>query len=574
MNQDTIQTLDQLFRYRVGQSPEEIAYRYFDSATEDWKTLTWSEMDQQVAACASGLSARGLQAGDRIGILLPNGPSWVVVDQAALSLGLVTVPLYVNDRVDNIRYVIEDSGIRFLFVHAEMALDVASACKAVSTLQGVIPVEGNGLQKLEHEYENDQQDRIIYWKEWISMPADSEQGGFENGPESLATIVYTSGTTGAPKGVMLSHQNILWNARVCIKAAPAGKTDRFLSLLPLSHMFERTVGYYVPMLIGAEVAYARSPLTYAEDLQITHPSILVVVPRVLERIHERIQNGLAEAGPIKRWLFRHCLEEGWQGFLKKANQRTYGFLSRLITRKFSQRFGGEVRFVICGGAPLQPEIAKLFIGVGLDVIQGYGLTETSPVVSVNRLDANRPETVGLPLDDVEVKIGEQDELLIRSPGVMQGYWNKPEATEDVIDKEGWFHTGDQAVIEDGFIRITGRLKDIIVLSTGEKIAPVDVEMLILKDPCIEQVMVTGNNAPALTALVVPNPQQLQRELPDAGPEKIETFLLQRVRERLSALPGYIKVAKVLVMQEPWTQENNCLTPTLKLKRNVIEEKFL
>jgi long-chain acyl-CoA synthetase len=574
-------TLDELFRLRVAGSPGAIAYRLHDHHANQWQQLTWAEVAQQVARWQAALAAENLQPGDRIAISMRNGPEWVMFDQAALALGLVVVPLYPDDRPDSVAYCLRDAGAVLLLLQ-DMGRwrRIAPALDDVPSLQRVI-VAGPP------EHSDDA--RLISLEKWL--PADAAPlPARGNDPHALATLVYTSGTAGRPKGVMLSHENILSVTRSGLKAVKVGATDHFLSFLPLSHMYERTVGYYLPMMAGASVAYARSINQLAEDLLEQRPTILISVPRLLERIHSRIEQKLANGPALSGWLFRLAVASGWHHFERQQGHEgwhplllLHPLLQRLVGTKIARRFGGRLRFVVSGGAPLPFGIARTFIGLGVPILQGYGLSESSPQVCVNRLENNDPHSVGTTLEGIEVRIGNDDELLVRGPGVMLGYWNNPAATASAIDPEGWLHTGDQGAITEGHLHITGRIKDILVLSNGEKVPPAEMESAIVLDPLFEQVLIVGEGQASLGALIVLNSEQWETlaELLDVDPRRDESLsdrqvvraVLARIARQLHDFPGYAKVRHVQLMREPWTMENGLMTPTLKLKRNVILERY-
>lgn len=407
----------------------------------------------------------------------------------------------------------------------------------------------------------------------------------------LASIIYTSGTTGKPKGVMLSHANILINAYACLDFFPVNENDIFLSFLPLSHTFERTVGYYLPVMAGAKVAFARSVAQLSADMHIIRPTILISVPRIYERVYGAVCTRLEEGSSLKRKLFNFTVGTGWARFLHQQGRGTWKasfllwpLLQKLVAQKVLDHLGGRLRVALSGGAALSPEISRVFIGLGLPVIQGYGLTETSPVISGNHPENNFPDSVGQPIRDVQVKLGEQNALLVKGPNVMMGYWNNPEATKAIIDADGWLNTGDVVRIsETGHIYITGRIKEIIVMSNGEKIPPSDMELAILNDPLFDQAMIIGEAHPYLVALAVVNPAAWQNFAREAGvradmPEalvdsRVEGKVLKRIALDLRGFPGYAHVRRVLLLQEPWTTENGLLTPTLKLKRDKVAERF-
>jgi long-chain acyl-CoA synthetase len=513
--------------------------------------------------------------------MVNNCPEWFMFEQAALGLGLVVVPLYTNDRADNVCYVIEDAGIKLLFIQGdEQWIQLKDGCDNQDTLQRIISKDILSI----HDK------AVTHIHSWLPDEARRFPLAELNvHKSSLATIVYTSGTTGKPKGVMLSHHNILWNADSGTHSVEVYSDDNFLSFLPLSHMFERTVGYYLPIICGSMISYARSIEKLAEDLVSIKPTVLITVPRIFERVFNKINAQLEQKSPVARYLFKATVNVGWRRFLlqqKKASWHPallfWPLLNLLVARKIMAKLGGNMRLAVSGGAPLGADVARTFIGLGLTISQGYGMTELSPVVSTNKLDDNEPTSVGQPLRDVDVKLGEKDELCVRSPGIMLGYWNNEKATKEIIDDDGWLHTGDKAKIIDEHIYITGRIKEILVLSNGEKVPPADIEMAIAQDPLFEQSMVIGEQKPFLAAIVVLNEDEwlkLARKLnieaneDSLNSDRVKKLVIERVNKQLHDFPGYANIYQVYVTLEAWTVDNNMLTPTLKLKRNQISQQY-
>ncbi len=572
-------TLYGLFLERVKRSASQLAYRHYEQ--QRWVDLSWQQMAVQVARWQAALAGLQLKPGDRVGIMLRNSPYWVMFDQAAMSLGLVTVPLYTMDRAENIAYIANNAQLQvLLFESEEQWLSLQSVLSELQSIQRFI-----SLDAFEHSCErlcSQQQFLPEYAELRDPEPCD---------PKGLVSLIYTSGTTGKPKGVMLSHWNMLTNAYACLDVFTIGNQDTLLSFLPLSHTFERTVGYYLSVMAGASVAFARSIPQLSEDLLQIRPTLLVSVPRIYERIYATVQSKLTQASPFKQWLFKFTVTTGWQRFEYQQGRAgwrpaflCWPLLNTLVAEKVMAKLGGQLRTALSGGAALSPDIARVFIGLGLRIIQGYGMTETSPVVCANRTTNNIPASVGQPIDGVEVAQSEQGELLVRGPNVMLGYWNNPEATAKMINPQGWLNTGDVVRIEaSGHVIITGRTKEIIVLSNGEKVPPGDMELAIAQDPLFDQVMIYGEARPYLVALVVLNPdswEQLAHNL-QLNPAMDETLheapvvaeILQRVKQQLSGFPGYAKVHKVHMLIEPWTIEEGLLTPTLKLKRNKVLSRF-
>ena len=575
-------TLHGLFIERVRRTPETTAYRYFDANKNEWLSLTWAQMHEQVARWQAALIREGLAAGDRVGIMLRNCPQWVMFDQAAMSLGLVVVPLYTVDRPDSVAYILNDAGVKVLLLEsAEQWQELRTVREQLTSVQRMV-----SLDKLERHDEA----RLQCAAEWLPAQA-ALLPEHKRERNELATIIYTSGTTGRPKGVMLSHYNILFNAHASLGVIAVKPEDVLLSFLPLSHTFERTLGYYLPVMTGATVAFARSIPLLSEDMQTIHPTVLISVPRIYERVYGVIRSKLEEGPPLKRKMFARAVDVGWHRFEHEQGRAAWHpklllwpLLKKLVADKILAKLGGHLRVAISGGAPLSPEISRVFIGLGLPVVQGYGLTETSPVISGNRPNNNFPESVGQPLQGVQVRLGELGALLVKGPSNMQGYWKNPEATAAMISGDGWLNTGDIASISaSGHITITGRVKDIIVMSNGEKVPPSDMEVAILRDPLFDQVMVHGEGRPYLVVLVVVNPEGWAQLAQSAGvradmPEslhdtRIEQQVLQRIADQTKEFPSYAKVRRMLLLTEPWSIENGLLTPTLKVKRAPIVARY-
>jgi long-chain acyl-CoA synthetase len=567
-------TLAGLFRERVARTPANPAYTYFDKASESWLSLTWQETARQVAQWQAALRRDGLQPGQRVAVMLRNRWEWVVFDQAALGLGLVTVPLYMDDRPDNIGYILRATESQLLMVDNErQRRRIEDALSALPDLR-VVNLEQPG--------------------DWLPARFDADFYTHPGNTDDLASIVYTSGTTGKPKGVMLSHRNILFNVLACGNATGFREEDVFLSFLPLSHTLERSGGYYLPMWIGASVAYARSIQQLAADFITIRPTVLASVPRIYEQVFAKIHAQLAQKSPLQRWIFHLAVNTGWQRFLHRQGRGgwhpsflLWPFFANKVADPILSKLGGRLRLAVCGGAALPPPVARLFIGLGLELLQGYGLTETSPVIAVNLPQgwgSNIPESVGPPLPGVEVKLGDNGELLTRSPSVMLGYWQNPEATRAMIDADGWLHTGDRARIDSyGHIHLIGRIKDIIVMSNGEKLPPNDMEMAIAAEPLFSQAMILGEAKPYLAALLVLNQEEwqklaesLQLDPADAASlrdRRVEKTIQAKLAWLLREFPGYAHIRRFTLLLEAWTIENGLLTPTMKIKRSVVLSRY-
>ncbi len=582
-------TLKQLFEWRVAQTPMREAYRRFDDATAQWVSSTWHDLSLRVSQFAAALAAMGLPPGARVAILLPNGVTTVCIDLAVLSLGCVPVPMHALDNAASIAYILEDSGAVLLFAASDAQWRAITATgSALRAVREVIVLEPDRsaaalgavpLRSLD---------------QWLAQASAAGAGAPLREPVAadLAALIYTSGTTGRPKGVMLTHANVVANVKAVLQRVEAAAEDVFLSFLPLSHTFERTAGYYVPIAAGCTVAFARSNKLVMQDLQSIRPTILISVPHIYERVLAATERRLA-GSRLSSWLFVTAYSVGWRRFVRAqglASPQASGphailaaldalawpVLDRFVARTLREQFGGRLRVAVSGGAPLSAHVAHCFLGLGVPIVQGYGMTETSPVIAANAPADNDPATVGRPLAGVEVRIDENRELLVRGPNVMRGYWQRDDDTARTV-VDGWLHTGDQAVIEGGRIRIVGRVKEIIVTSTGEKIAPADLESAICADSSFESAYAFGDNRPFIACIVVlsqaywdglagvlrldpRDPQSLQ-----AVPAR--SAVLQRIRELTTSFPSYAQPRAVVLTLEPWTIENSLLTPTLKLKRD-------
>ena len=582
---DHVLTLDGLFRARVAASPNKIAYRQFDAKSESWLAFTWAQVAAEVTRWQKALHRENLAPGDRVAVMLKNCVEWVIFDQAALGLGLVTVPLYLDDSPENAAYILDHADAKLLLIEGKFQhRKVTEIAAASATLETIVSLEAPDADMPPCNK------RLVVARTWLDAATEVHVPTRVLDADSLASIVYTSGTTGRAKGVMLTHANLLWNAYYATQCISLGESDVYLSFLPLSHTLERMGGYYWPMMLGAEVVYARSITQLAQDLILFKPTVLISVPRIYERIYGRIQNNLAQKKPWQKKLFHLAIEVGWQRFEYQQGrarwhprQLFWPLLNRLVARNVTDKLGGRLTVAISGGAALSPEIARTFVALGVPLYQGYGLTETSPVVCVNRPASSIPTGIGQAFPGVEVKIGANEELLTRSKCVMRGYWKNEAATRDMIDAEGWLHTGDKASVDAlGHYTIIGRIKDIIVLSNGEKISPSDMESAISLDPLFDQVMIVGEGRPYLVALLVLNAEQwadfAQTLGQDATPAALKMpqtlkALKQRVNEHLKHFPGHTQIRHVIPDLEPWTSEAGLLTPTLKIKRNQVFQHY-
>ncbi|MBF0264866.1 MAG: long-chain fatty acid--CoA ligase [Gammaproteobacteria bacterium] len=585
-------TLDGLFLERLQLTPDNIAYSQFDKSSQQWIEASWTQISDRIAQWQGALAQEQLVAGDRVALMLKNSIEWVIFDQAALSLGLVVVPLYLDDRPDNIAYILDDANVKLLCIQEQrlwkrLKQAFVENKNPIKSLSRVVLLE-KSIDK------NSEDERLYLVDDWL--PKDyqllSER---EADKHDLATIVYTSGTTGKPKGVMLSHHNILSVAyATATQFFLSFDKEVFLSFLPLSHTLERTLGYYLPVMVGAKVCYSQSVQQLASELLLHKPTILISVPRIYEQIYGKIHAQLNKSSWVKRSLFALTISVGWQVFLRKQNHHQirlcptcllWPVLKSLVADKVLAKFGGQLRIAASGGAAIPFPVSKLFLSLGLNLLQGYGLTETSPVVSFNRSEQNVPRSIGQPLDCIDVKLGDNNELLVKSPGLMLGYWNNHSATTQVIDNDGWFHTGDQASIDSqtDIITLTGRIKDILVMSNGEKIPPSDIENTIVIDQWFDQALLIGEGEAFLSAVLVFNAEawtSLAKSInldpfdkKNLEHKKIHQQAVQRLKILLHDFPGYAKIRRVILSLEPWTIENGLITPTLKVKRVKVIELY-
>jgi len=524
-------------------APQKPLYREFVDGA--WRFFTAQDIAAMAMRWQQAFRSQGLEKGDRVALCLKNGTTWVAIDMASLGMGLVVVPLYVNDNAANISWCVADCEARLLVLQNTRILETLR--RANNQLPPVVCIEADSrIDKADNALPKAGDEFIVEEVE----------------PDSLATVVYTSGTTGPTKGVKLSHDNILSNVRAVKRAVELYATDRVLSVLPLSHMFERTCGYYLTLSEGVQVIYTRGIQQLNEDMSTQQPSILIAVPRVLERFKARIEDKLAGFFS-KRLLFALTVKLGWRVYQRQATlpeRMLYGLLKKRVAAPILARLGGKLRMVVVGGAALDERVGRTFIGLGLRITQGYGLTETSPVIAGNREGDRDLASVGAPLENLQIRVNEAGELLVRGPSVMLGYWRKPEATQQILDEEGWLNTGDQVEIRNGKVYIKGRTKDVLVLSNGEKVPPQEVETAILSDGVFEQVMLVGEGRAYLTLLAVT--QETDRDI-----------LIRRANEKLKNFPRYIRVRRVIPFKEPWTIESGLITPTLKVKRKKVFEKF-
>ncbi len=546
---------------------------------------------ERVRHVAFGLTELGVKPGDRVGILSENRPEWAIADYACLTACLADVPLYPNLPAEQAAYILRDSGTVTLFVsdaaQAAKIAEVRSSCPALHTVitfaqerhagadATLADVEARGAKVDDEARRSAYRDRALAVK-----------------PDDVATLIYTSGTTGEPKGVMLTHDNLYSNVLASAAAIPFEGKDVGLSFLPLSHIFERMAGHYLMFHVGCSIAYAESIDTVPTDLQIVRPTLVLSVPRLYEKMYARVLDNALSGGAVKKRIFfwARSVAERWAN-VRLAGGTPAGLLAlqyriaqKLVFSKLKARTGGRLRYFVSGGAPLAPEINKFFYAAGLVILEGYGLTETSPVIAVNTPEEFRIGTVGKPVAGVDVTIAADGEILSRGPNVMKGYYNKPEATREAIDADGWFHTGDIGELRDGFLAITDRKKEIIVTAGGKNIAPQPIENAIKTNKYVSQAVLIGDKRKFPSVLVVPNWDNLEKYAGYKGLQgtsraellKLPIIKAKMEKEVLGQLHGLARFEtpkKVALLEHDFSVERGELTPTLKVKRRVIDKLY-
>lgn len=584
----------------------------FKPATDiPYSETTWESFTEDVYATATYFLEQGVEKGDRIGILGENRYEWAIVDFAIHCVGAVNVGLYATLPADQCEYIIKDSGMKIFFVSTgiqqKKAIDVFENCP---DLKAVVAFDepknksylDNKFLTLFADVKIDNKPKIKVHKEEIEKRIESVK------EDDLATLIYTSGTTGKPKGAMLTHRNICSNVHAALAIIPVQASDRTLSFLPLCHAFERTAGYYAVLAAGAEIYFAESVDTVAKNLTEAKPTIVVSVPRLFERIYNLINKSVQEGNNVKRNIFKWALGVGenyWKGkrgftSLQKA------LADKLVFDKLKERTGGNIRFFVSGGAALSADVAKFFFSAGLPIVEGYGLTETAPVISANPVGKERLGTVGHVFPGVTVAIRSLDsdeiiaslngddypshltcepgEILCKGSNVMRGYWMNEEATKEVIDENEWFHTGDVGRFDEGYLRITDRIKHMIVNAGGKNIYPGPIEDLFKTSMFIEQIILLGEKQNYMTALIVPDFDHLKGVAKEKGingsdvedlieNEEINKIVAAEVKSFSKKLASHEKVRKFKLLPSEFTVESGELTPTMKVKRKVIEQNY-
>ncbi len=589
-NRMTNDTINTRFAEAARRYPERAALGHKPGGSKEWAMLTYAQVAASVKAVSLGLRAAGVERGDRVALLSENRPEWVIADLAILAAGAVTVPVYPTLPASQVAHILADSGAKAVVVSdAKQLAKVQSVRAGAPELSVMVTLEDStdtdGVLTLSALIERGTAASL---GETYEARRDAVQAS------DLMSLVYTSGTTGNPKGAMLTHGNMAAaldgaNAKFPQFTPP---NDIFLSFLPLSHVFER-VTYYLALTQGAQTIYNDSIFKLLDNMAALHPTIMQCVPRVFESIQERVADGVAKLPQRRKNLTLRALEIG--GIVAKRRNAgkivspllfgLFTFYDALILSKIRARFGSKVKFLVSGGAPLSPATATFFLAIGIPILEGWGLTETTAAAAANPRGRVKIGTVGPRLAGVEIKTAEDDEILVKGPTVMRGYWNNPDATAEVMDDDGWFRTGDIGEIDaDGYLKITDRKKDIIVLANGKKVAPQPIENLLKRSPLIAEVVLLGDNAGTIGALVVPNFDLLKAWAKEQGHEAkkneqltadpaAKKYLKSEMDKLTKELADFEKIKRLALLDHAFTQDGGELTPTLKVKRRVVAEKY-
>ena len=587
---DTFDTVNTRFAEAARKYPDRPALSGKPHGSKTWETLTYQDLAGRVRQVALGLRALGVDRGDRVAILSENRPEWAILDLATLAAGAVSVPVYPTLPAAQVAHILSDSGAKAVVAeNAKQAAKVAQAREAAPGLAHVITLDEaaakDGVLSLGEVLERGE---AAQFAESYEARRDSVRA------DDLMSLVYTSGTTGSPKGAMLTHGNMTAALDAANHQFPqfTPPDDVFLSFLPLSHVFER-VTYNLAITQGAHTRFNDSIFKLMDNLAELEPTVMQCVPRVHESIHDRVADGLAKMPARRRTLTYWALGVGDSVARRRNAGRPVSPLQflrhqiadRLVLSRIRARFGGHLKFFVSGGAPLNPKTAHFFLAIGIPILEGWGLTETTAAATANPSGRVKVGTVGPPMFNVQVQIAPDGELLVKGPTVMRGYWNNPEATQEVIDGDGWFHSGDIGERDkDGYIKITDRKKDILVLANGKKVAPQPIETRLKRSPLLTEVVLLGDNAGTVGALVVPNFDALKAWAKEQGKDlktnealiadaSARKFVKSEIDSLSRDLADFEKIKRIALIDHAFSQEGGELTPTLKVKRRVVAEKY-
>ncbi len=556
-------SLAQMFGIRCNQFAGKAAMLVPDKG--DMREITYRGLHQLVHRYATAIRQLGAKKGDRLVILSDNCVEWALTDWGCQTLGVIVVPIYPTLPADQAQYIAQDCGAK---------IAVVNGADQEAKLQGlaikVIQMKGSGSLDEAAQAAKD----LIPDQEW-------ENGIAEITGDDLATIVYTSGTTGLPKGAMLAHKGFLTIFKSVLASLPFNQNDVFLTFLPMSHVFEKVDGQCLPIYLGATIGYAKSLASLAGDMVKVRPTVMLVVPRFLEATMDRILEGLKKQKPLQQKLFNLHISQGKAKFNGQFAP-LYWLTNAVVGKKVRERFGGRLRFFVSGGAALPKHVAEFYGALGIQILQGYGLTETYSGVCVNHPDRNRPDTVGEVFDGVEVKIAPDGEILFRGDARMVGYWNLPKETAEAIDEDGWFHTGDIGMFDGSYLKITDRKKDLLVLGNGKNVAPQPIENKLRSSHYIQEAVVLGDGLDSCIALIIPNFEAIKSDDPalsklsneelveDPAVRKLIRGEIDRVNKTLA---GFEMVKKHALLSKPFSVESGEMTPSMKVRRPVVKERY-
>jgi len=585
-----IETLGELFIHSTEKYATQTAYEYEGQGI--WQDITYREVYRKVEQLSEGLKAYGLKHKDHIGIMAENSLNWALIDYAIICSKGVPVTIYPSLTAKQAKWILLHSEAKYLFCGSRKEAEkILKVCDDLPKIKKVILLNNDQAQ---HKDFITLEQLFIAGKERMESTLPTLKDDINSiNKDDVATIIYTSGTTGTPKGVMLTHKNITSNICDSVEALEINKDDKLLAFLPLSHAFQRTTSHFAPFAVGSTVCYPKNKLKVIENMTEVNPTILVTVPRLLEKLYTRIISKVEKKSNIKQNIFWWAVERGKKIFKKKNSGQSVGFLlekqyniaDQLVFSKVKEKLGDSLNYMISGGAPLPKKVSSMLNGMGIEIIEGYGLTETSPVVSGNRLGKNKIGTVGKPLPSVEVKTRKDGELLIKGPNVMKGYYKNEEQTQKVFTEDGWLISGDIVEIdEDNYITITDRKKHIIVTASGKNVAPNQLEGNLVTSKWIEQALVIGNDKKYLTALVVPSFPNLEdwaednniawdnREELLSNP-KVQEVYDHTIKESMEGYAQFERIRKYQLLPDEFTIEDGELTPSLKIKREVVLDKY-
>jgi len=584
------QTISEMFITVTKKFADKAAFGF--KVRDEWKTITFAQVRDTVEQISSGLKSLGLKSGDRVGIISPNNQLWAMADYGTICARGVVATIYPTLTAKQVWWIAQHAECRFIFAgDREQGEKVLSLLPELKKVEKVIILDNTPFA---HEKIMALTSLLELGEEYRQKhPHEFEKHAMNIAKDDILTLIYTSGTTGEPKGVMLTHGNLTSNISAGLKVLIADENDIFLSFLPLSHSFERMAGHFLATSVGATIYYAENINTVADNMREVHPTLMTAVPRFYEKVYAKVIDSISAGSAVKQKLFWWAINNGRKAVNLKLKNEPLGSMlnaklaiaKKLVFSKLHERIGGHLRFFVSGGAPLSPEIAEFFAAAGITILEGYGLSETSPVISVNPLERPKIGTVGPVLPGVEVKIANDGEILTRGPHVMKGYFKNEEATKEVMDDDGWFYTGDIGLLdEENYLKITDRKKNIIVTSGGKNVAPQPLENVLVTSKWIEQILVIGDRQKFISALIVPSFPNLETYANEKGLQwdsreeliklpEVKRLYDRVIEESMEGFAQFEKVKKYTLLAKEFTIEDDELTPSLKIRRNIVESRY-